>query len=34
MVMVIRRDLMPETGVNDTVNLNPSSMDDPSAHVI
>ena len=34
MLMMIQRDLMAETGVYDTVNSTPSSMDDPYAHVM
>ena len=32
--MIMRRDHMPETGAYDTVKSTPSSMDDPSVHVL
>ena len=34
MAMMIQREIMPATGVYETVKSNPSSMDDSSAHVL
>ena len=33
-VMIMRRERMPATGAYDKVKSTPSSMDDPSAHVL
>ena len=32
--MMMQREWMPDTGEYNTVKSNPSSMDDPSAHVL